>query len=497
MADRSMAPFPRTDSPRKKREVASPSAALVDPAQMASPLYSGEAEKAVLGSMLAHPDLVMYQVMEKLGRADFFVPAHQEIFEALKELHHGQQAIDIMTVHQYLVDRKLADVVGSPGILAELGASLISHLNVGTHINLVKDKSLLRHLQQACVGIVQDIADQPHAVTSVLDQAETAIFKVAEMGITGTTVPAKEELDKAIRIIDQFRNRKGKLQGIPTGFSQLNELTTGWQPGDMVVLAARPGAGKTALALTFARHAMAERYDDKRDEWVKPGYSVGLFSLEMTNAQLMLRLLSSVAGESLQKIRKGELDDFGMDKLRNIAEDMKGWPLYLDDSSHLTINQLRAKARRMKQRYGIDMLIIDYLQLLHSESSQAKDSRQNEVAEISRGIKSLAKDLQVPVIVLAQLNRKAEEGKTEPALPHLRESGAIEQDADVVLLLHRKDEDPDAAPTLIKEYSLNIAKQRNGPTDKLDIRFNAAYTRFEDPVRHETRQHAQHDAEEE
>ena len=487
MADRSMAPFPRTDSPRKKREVASPSAALVDPAQMASPLYSGEAEKAVLGSMLAHPDLVMYQVMEKLGRADFFVPAHQEIFEALKELHHGQQAIDIMTVHQYLVDRKLADVVGSPGILAELGASLISHLNVGTHINLVKDKSLLRHLQQACIGIVQDIADQPHAVTSVLDQAETAIFKVAEMGITGTTVPAREELDKAIRIIDQFRNRKGKLQGIPTGFSQLNELTTGWQPGDMVVLAARPGAGKTALALTFARHAMAERYDDKRDEWVKPGYSVGLFSLEMTNAQLMLRLLSSVAGESLQKIRKGELDDFGMDKLRQIAEDMKSWPLYLDDSSHLTINQLRAKARRMKQRYGIDMLIIDYLQLLHSESSQAKDSRQNEVAEISRGIKSLAKDLQVPVIVLAQLNRKAEEGKTEPALHNLRESGAIEQDADVVLLLHRKDEDPDAAPTLIKEYSLNIAKQRNGPTDKLDIRFNAAFTRFEDPVRHETR----------
>jgi len=485
-----MAPFV-PEASRKRRAPASPSATPVDPSQLANPLYSAEAEKAVLGSMLAHPDMVMYQVMEKLTRVDFFVPAHQEIFEALKDLHHGQQAIDIMTVHQYLVDRKLADAVGSPGILAELGAALVSHLNVGTHINLVKDKSLLRHLQQACVTIVQDIADQPHAVATVLDQAETAIFKVAEMGITGTTVPAKEELEKAIRIVDQFRNRKGKLQGIPTGFSQLNELTTGWQKGDMVVLAARPGMGKTALALTFARHAMADRYDEKLDAWVKPGYPVGLFSLEMTNSQLMLRLLASVAGESLQKIRKGELDDFAMEKLRHIAEDMKGWPLYLDDSSHLTINQLRAKARRMKQRYGIELLIIDYLQLLHSESAQAKDNRQNEVAEISRGIKSLAKDLEIPVIVLAQLNRRAEEGKSEPALHNLRESGAIEQDADVVLLLHRKDEAEDAAPTLIKEYSLIIGKQRNGPTDKLDIRFNSAFTRFEDPVRHEARREAE------
>ena len=464
-----------------------PQGTIANPDDLASPLYSAEAEKAVLASMLAQPDMVMYQVMEKLVRVDFFVPAHQEIFEALKDLHLRQHAIDIMTVHQYLVDRKLDEVVGSPGILAELGASLISHLNVGTHIELVKDKSLLRHLQQACINIVQEIADQPHAVEGILDRAETEVFKVTDMGLTQSTVPARDELAKALEMIERFRARQGKLNGIPTGFSQLNQMTTGWQPGDMVVLAARPGVGKTALALTFARHAMTERYDEKRDAWVKPGYGVGLFSLEMTNAQLMLRLLASVAGEDLKRIRTGELDDFAMEKLRHISEDMKQWPLYLDDSSHLTINQLRGKARRMKQRYDIDLLIIDYLQLLHSESAQAKENRQNEVAEISRGIKALAKDLSIPIIVLAQLNRRAEEGKTEPALHNLRESGAIEQDADMVLMLHRKEEEDGAAPSATRDYSLIIAKQRSGPTGKIDVRFNPAFTRFEDPVRHESR----------
>ena len=481
-----MAPYPKL-SGRGKKQAPAPSGTVADPAQLAAPLYSADAEKAVLGSMLAHPESVMYQVMETLVRADFFVPAHQEVFEALKDLHLRQQAIDITTVHQYLADRKLAEVVGGYSLLAELAANLVTHLNVATHIRLVKDKSLLRHLQQACINIVQEISDQPHDVEGVMDRAETGVFQVTDMGLTQSTVPAREEVEKAIRIVEQFRSRKGQLQGVPTGFSQLNQLTTGWNKGDMIVLAARPGMGKTALALTFAKHAMAERYDEKKDAWVKPGYAVGLFSLEMTNAQLMLRMMASSAQVSLQKIRTGDLGDFEMQALTHIAEDMKAWPFYLDDSSHLTINQLRGKARRMKQRYDIDLLIIDYLQLLHSESNQAKDNRQNEVAEISRGIKSLAKDLNIPIIVLAQLNRKAEEGKSEPALHNLRESGAIEQDADMVLLLHRKDQEEDAAPSPIKDYSLIIAKQRSGPTDKIDIRFNAQFTRFEDPVRHEAR----------
>ena len=386
----------------------------------------------------------------------------------------------------------MAEAVGSPGILGELLVGFATHLNVASYIKIVKEKSLLRCLQAACALIVQDIADAPDTVSEVLDRAESAIFKVTDLGLTNSTVPAREEIDKAIKLIENFQNRKGHLQGLPTGFHKLDELTAGWKPGEMIVLAARPGQGKTALALTFARHALDQRYDEATDAWKKPGHAVGMFSLEMTNEQLMLRLLASYGSENLGKIRSGQLDEHAMQKLRMVAGDMREWPLYLDDSSFLTINQLRGKARRMKDRYKIEMLVIDYLQLLKSESSQAKDNRQNEVAEISRGIKGLAKELEIPIIILAQLNRRSEEARAEPALHNLRESGAIEQDADVVLLLHRPDQDKDdegnerqVGPVV--PYHLIIAKQRNGPTDRLDILFQSNYTRFDDPVRHEAR----------
>jgi replicative DNA helicase len=435
--------------------------------EMLSPmvLYSAEAEKAVLGCMMAQPQEVIDEVTDTLSKEDFFVPAHQEIFAALREMRNSQQAIDVMTIHQWLTDRKLAEAVGSPGILAELLVGFATHLNVGSYIRIVKDKSLLRCLQSACSIIVQDIAEMPDSVAEVLDRAESAIFHVTDLGLTQSTVEARHEIDKAIKLIENFQNRKGHLQGLPTGFHKLDELTAGWKPGEMIVLAARPGQGKTALALTFARHALDQRYDEATDAWRKPGYAVGMFSLEMTNEQLMLRLLASYGSESLQHIRSGELDEHAMQKLRMVAGDMREWPLYLDDSSFLTINQLRGKARRMKDRYKIELLVIDYLQLLRSESAQAKDNRQNEVAEISRGIKALAKELEIPIIILAQLNRRSEEGKMEPALHNLRESGAIEQDADVVMLLHRpdaeKDEDGNEKQTgPVIPYSLNIAKQR-------------------------------------
>jgi len=475
--------------PASKRSRASAAAA-----EMLSPtvLYSAEAEKAVLGCMMAQPDEVINDATVTLMKEDFFVPAHQEIFGALRDMYNSTQAIDVISVHQWLTDRKLAEAVGSPGILAELLVGFATHLNVGAYIKIVKEKSLLRCLQSACSNIVQDISEMPDTVSEVLDRAESAIFNVTNMGLTQSTVAARDEIDKAIKLIENFQNRKGHLQGLPTGFHKLDELTAGWKAGEMIVLAARPGQGKTALALTFARHALDQRYDEATDAWKKPGHAVGMFSLEMTNEQLMLRLLASYGSESLQRIRSGELDEHAMQKLRMVAGDMREWPLFLDDSSFLTINQLRGKARRMKDRHGIEMLVIDYLQLLRSESAQAKDNRQNEVAEISRGIKALAKELEIPIIILAQLNRRSEEAKSEPALHNLRESGAIEQDADVVLLLHRPDAEKDedgnerqAGPVI--PYTLNIAKQRNGPTDKLDILFHAPYTRFDDPVRHETR----------
>ena len=467
-----------------KRSRPNNTAAMLNP----SVLYSAEAEKAVLGCMLAQPAEVINDATIALVKEDFFVPAHQEIFAALREMYDGGTAIDAMTVHQWFADRKLDEAIGSPGILAEIYVGFATHLNVGSYIKIVKEKSLLRAMQRACSAIVQDIADMPDSVSSVLDRAESAIFAVTNLGLTQTTVPAREEIDKALGVIDRYQSRKGHLQGIATGFHKLDELTAGWKAGEMIVLAARPGQGKTALALTFARHALDQRYDEARDAWVKPGHAVGMFSLEMTNEQLMLRLLAMTSSENLGRIRTGGLDEVAMNKLRMIAADMREWPLYLDDSSFLSINQLRGKARRMKDRHKIEMLVVDYLQLLRSDSEQAKDNRQNEVADISRGIKALAKELEIPIIILAQLNRRSEEGKAEPALHNLRESGAIEQDADVVLLLHRPDRDEEeaASPTVVP-YVLNIAKQRNGPTDRLDILFHAPYTRFDDPVRFEGR----------
>ena len=464
------------------------------PAEVLSPtvLYSAEAEKAVLGCMMAQPAEVINDVTVALTKEDFFVPAHQEVFGAMREIYNGGQPVDPMTVHQWLTDRKMAEAVGSPGILAEFGNAFATHLNVGSYIRIVKDKSLLRCLQLACTTIVQDIVDMPDSVESVLDRAESAIFHVTNQGLTQSTIPAREEIDRALKLIEDMQGRRGHLHGLRTGFHKLDELTAGWKPGEMIVLAARPGQGKTALALTFARHALDERYDEASDSWKKPGHPVGMFSLEMTNEQLMLRLLASYGSESLQRIRQGDLDEHSLQKLRLVAADMKEWPLYLDDSSFLTVNQLRGKARRMKDRWNIQLLVIDYLQLLRSESAQSKDNRQNEVAEISRNIKALAKELSIPIIILAQLNRRSEEAKAEPALHNLRESGAIEQDADVVLLLHRnepeRDQDGNERQTgPVIPYVLNIAKQRNGPTDRLDILFHSYYTRFDDPVRHETR----------
>jgi replicative DNA helicase len=269
----------------------------------------------------------------------------------------------------------------------------------------------------------------------------------------------------------------------------------------MIVLAARPGVGKTALALTFAAFAARKRYDEKADTYLgPPGHPVGIFSLEMTNPQLMLRILSSTSGVPLKRIREGNLDPKDLFALKKTADEIKQWPLYLDDSSRLTVNQLRGKARRMKERYKIELLVIDYLQLLYSESPQARENRTVEISEISRGIKALAKELDIPIIVLAQLNRRSEEANKEPALHNLRESGSIEQDADIVMLLYReKNEDQDQGsnadhPTFDYPYILNIAKQRNGPTAKIKLVFESQFTRFVDPIRHQLRNNSQNSA---
>jgi replicative DNA helicase len=451
-----------------------------------NPIHSPEAEQAVLGAMLSGNEEVVDLATEKLQPDDFFNPGHQILFDAMSQMRSSSMPIDPGTVFQYLEDRKLADAIGGgAALLGELATSVLSTLTAPTHIETVRSKSLLRQLQKSCAQIVYDAQERQHEVDGVLDEAEKAIFGIAEKGTSQSHRLAKDVVISTIEMIENRMKRKGMYDGLPTGFDELDQLTTGFKPGEMIVIAARPGVGKTAFALSMAKNFLKERYDEEQERMVMPGHSVAMFSLEMTSEQMMLRLLASCANVRLQAIRDGTLSQQDIDLLMKVGEDLANYPLYLDESSMLNITQLRAKARRMKQHHNISVVIIDYLQLLTSTSEKAKNNRQVEVAEISRGIKALALELKIPIIVLAQLNRKSEEGNQEPALHHLRESGSIEQDADVVMMLSRSFSKDGEAESIENQHgrafkaSVNVVKQRNGPTDKVDLLFQADYTRFD------------------
>ena len=457
--------------------------------------HSLEAERSLLGAMLADPEHVVDLTREQgLREEDFFHPAHQVIFRGIIQMRESSQAIDPSTLLAWLTDRKLADAAGGPALLGDLAAGVISVFTAPTHITQVRDKSLLRELQQACAQIVVGAHERPHEVQTILDEAERDILEIRGRRETQGIVRASEVTPKTIEMIERLVKGKGRYGGIPSGFDELDQLTTGFKGGEMIVIAARPGVGKTALALSMARHILRQRYDSERDEFVRPGYPVAFFTLEMSAQQLMFRLLSSHAGLDSEQIRRGQLSESQITALRGVAAEISDLPLLLDESSLLTIGQLRARARRLKKQHNIEILIVDYLQLLTSGTDRAKENRQVEVSEISRGLKALAMELNIPVVVLAQLNRKPEETNSEPALHHLRESGSIEQDADLVLLLSREtaaDEPENHSPAEEGEAQpmaanvrgipckLNIAKQRNGPTDRIRLLFQPRFTRFD------------------
>lgn len=454
-----------------------------------------EAERSLLGAMLADPEHVIDISREQgLREEDFFHPAHQVIFRGIIQMHETSQAIDPSTLLAWLNDRKLADSAGGAALISDLAAGVISVFTATTHLGQVRDKSLLRELQQACAQIVVGAHERPHEVQTILDEAERDILEIRGRRETQGVLRAAEVTPKAIELIEKLIKGKGHYSGIPSGFDELDQLTTGFKGGEMIVIAARPGVGKTALALSMARHILRARWNFEKEMFDRPGYPVAFFTLEMSAQQLMFRLLSSHASLDSEQIRRGELNESQITALRGVAAEICELPLLLDESSLLTIGQLRARARRLKKQYNIEILIIDYLQLLTSGTSRAKDNRQVEVSEISRGLKALAMELNIPVIVLAQLNRKPEESNAEPALHHLRESGSIEQDADVVMLLSRESatdepenntpsEDGEAQPIAANvrgiPCKLNIAKQRNGPCDRIRLLFQPRYTRFD------------------
>ena len=441
------------------------------------PPHSPDAEQGVLGCALLSPNDCMGECLEKLknGEEVFYDLRHQTIFSTLAEMYDQRAAIDLITLQQRLKDKQLLEQVGGIAYLSALPDTVPSAANLSYYLAIVQEKFLLRKMIRVCTEVVGRVYDYEGEVDALMDEVERDILRLSESRVQSHDSTIKDLVKKAINTIEDFHQRQGMLTGVGTGFQDLDKMTSGLHGGEMIVIAARPSVGKTSLAMNIAEHVAIELK-----------LPVGVFSLEMTSESLVLRMLCSRSRVNLRNVRDGFLAERDFPKLTGAAGKLANAPLFIDDSSGLSILQLRAKARRLHQQFGIKLFVIDYLQLLHSTSRRA-ENRQQEIADISNGIKSLAKELNVPVIVLSQLNRELERDKNrEPRLSDLRESGAIEQDADLVGLLYRpkSGDDDDAGSTPAEEeealpVNLLIAKQRNGPTGKVNLTFLKPYTRFE------------------
>jgi replicative DNA helicase len=441
------------------------------------PPHSPDAEQGVLGCIMLSPNECMGECLAKLkaGSEVFYDLRHQTIFDAMAEMFDKRAGIDLITLQQRLKDQQLLEQVGGIPYLTALLGVVPSAANLSYYLDIVLEKWLMRKMIRVCTDVVSRVYDYEGEVDALMDEVERDVLRISEFRVQSQISTIKQLVNKAINTIEDYHQRQGKLTGLPTGFIDLDKLTTGMHPGEMIVIAARPSVGKTSLAMNIAEHVALDN-----------NIPVAVFSLEMTADSLVLRMLCSRSRVNLRNVRDGFLAERDFPKLTSSAGKLANAALFIDDSSGLSILQLRAKARRMYQQYGIKLFVIDYLQLLHS-SSRRVENRQQEIADISGGIKALAKELNVPIIVLSQLNREVEREKGRPPrMSDLRESGSIEQDADFVGLLYRsqkpgEDEDmASSAPSDAIPVNLLIAKQRNGPAD-LDVHltFLKTYTRFE------------------
>ncbi len=438
--------------------------------------HSVEAEQGVLGSMLISPREIIAECVEKITEEYFYIPAHQTIYTVLVELWNAGQGIDLITFTQVLRDRNVLETVGGASLVTSLFTFVPTSANVTYYLEIVREKYILRQIIAAATESVRRAYEEQDEVNSLLDEVEQKIFAVGEDRFKGQMPGMKEQVMGALESIEKLWERKGGITGIPTGFHELDRMTNGLHDGEMIVIAARPSMGKTALAMNIAEHVA-----------INGKLPVAVFSLEMSSQQLVQRLLCSRARVNLQKVREGFLAERDFPSLTAAASKLAEAEIYIDDSAGLSILELRAKARRLKAQKNIQLIVVDYLQLLRSTTRRAQDNRQLEISEISAGIKGLAKELKIPVIVLAQLNRQPEaRSGGKPRLSDLRESGSIEQDADLVGLLVRPEiyeEDEEARAEKAGEAELIIAKQRNGPVGEIPLTFLKEFTRFEDRAR--------------
>jgi replicative DNA helicase len=441
-----------------------------------APPHSVEAEQGVLGSMLISPRETIAECVERINEEYFYIPAHQTIYSVLVELWNAGQAIDLITFTQVLRDRNLLDTVGGASFVTSLFTFVPTAANVNYYLEIVRDKYILRRIIATSTESVRRAFEEQDEVSNLLDEVEQGIFAVGEDRFKGQMLSMKDQVMEAIESIEKLYERKGGITGISTGFVEFDRMTSGLHPAEMIVIAARPSMGKTALAMNIAEHVA-----------INEKLPVGVFSLEMSSQQLVQRLLCSRARVNLQKVRDGFLAERDFPSLTAAASKLAEAKIFIDDSASLSILELRAKARRLKAQQDVKLIIVDYLQLLRSTSRRAQDNRQLEISEISAGLKGLAKELKIPLIVVAQLNRQPE-ARTggKPRLSDLRESGSIEQDADLVGLLVRPEiyeEDEEARAEKAGEAELIIAKQRNGPVGEIALTFLKEFTRFEDRAR--------------
>ncbi len=428
------------------------------------PPHALEAECALLGSLILDWRVCGEVIQIIKSAEDLYKPAHAAIYETLIELYDQVQSIDMVQLKQRLDDKGLLDQVGGLDYLIELAESVPSAASASYYANIVREKAALRRLIESAGQILDDCYNSSEPVGDLLDKAERAIFEIAESKSSTDAAELGELLQETY---DHLQSDEGMRTGLETGFIELDEMTNGLQPGEMIIVAARPSMGKTAFALNIAEHMAATTRQP-----------CAVFSLEMSRQQLAQRLLCSRSGVDSHKLRRNMLnqDDFG--KLALTVGELSEAPLYIDDTPGLSLLSLRAKSRRLAARHGIKAIFIDYLQLM---SAPGSESRQQEVSNLSRGIKALARELSVPVVCLSQLNRAAEQREGHrPRMSDLRESGSIEQDADVVMMLHREDyfhrgeedyEDTNTAEVI-------MAKQRNGPTGTVRLHFHGGSTRF-------------------
>jgi len=425
-----------------------------------------DAERSLLGSILVNNENY-YRIVEFLRPEDFYLDSHRVIFRNMTGLMENSRAIDLITLQDELLKGASLENAGGIGYLSALLDGIPHLLNIEHYIEIVRDKALLRQMINSASRMMAECFDQAEAADAILDKAEQSLFNLSEHRTKAGFVSVKDMEAETQQLLTRLYEDKEMITGVSTGFTDLDRMTSGFQRGDLVILAARPSMGKTALALNIAEHVA-----------LRKGTPVGIFSLEMSKQQLLMRFLCAESLVDAHKVRTGYI---GKDDFRQLIDALGAVtraPLYIDDSSSLTIMEMRAKARRLKAEHGLSLIIVDYLQLMSGYGRV--ENRNQEISGISRGLKALAKELEVPVIALSQLSRAPEQrqGDHRPQLSDLRESGSIEQDADIVLFIYReevyKSDEENAG-----KADLIISKQRNGPIGNVKLAFLKQYTKFE------------------